>query len=145
MDPKLVEQLVKILALADSSHEGEATVAVKKAKELLGRSGLSFADLAQTAFPVKPRVTLPFLSNQQVHNQLLQLRQRLENLQADVEMYTAQADVWRRRATELEHNLAVRKAEAERWRRLAQDTVDKLWDIGKPKIEQERPVTRRVN
>ena len=39
------EKLAKVLALADSAHEGEALAAVRKAGHMLAQAGLSFADL----------------------------------------------------------------------------------------------------
>jgi hypothetical protein len=132
MDQRVSDQLDKVLALADSSHDAEAVVAVRKARQMLSRDGLSFADLARAAY--KPRVSRPFsiFSGAQMHMeaQLVQLRQKLDDLQTDVQAQNFQINFWRGRATELEQNFHAARSEAERWRRLARETVEKLWDLG---------------
>jgi hypothetical protein len=134
-------QLDKVLALVDSTHEAEALVAVRKAREMLSRDGLSFGDLARAA--QKPRVNLPFgfLSNQNVvalETEILQLRQEMEIMRAEKIAHEFQADMWRQRATELEQKIGIAQAEAERWRQLAKDTVEKLWDLGQSMQEEGR-------
>lgn len=128
------QQLDKVLALADSSHEGEAVVAIRKARQILLRDGLSFGDLARAA-QQKPRTHLPFgfFSNQQMVSlelEVLQQRQKIDDLHIALQAQTVQAEMWRNRVAELEQKLNVRNADAERWRQLARDTVEKLWDLG---------------
>ncbi|MBV8060830.1 MAG: hypothetical protein JO253_04810 [Alphaproteobacteria bacterium] len=128
------QQLDKVLALADSSHEGEAVVAIRKARQILSRDGLSFGDLARAA-QQKPHVNMPFgfFSSQQMVNlemEILQQRQKIDDLHTALQAQTLQADMWRNRAAELEQKLNLRNADAERWRQLARDTVEKLWDLG---------------
>ena len=134
MDQRVSDQLNKVLALADSNHDGEALVAVRKARQILSRGGLSFGDLAMAAAMPRSRINLPFsfFSDQHSHleGQISQLRSQLNALQMEIEMQNAQVEFWRRRAHELEQNLNIRSSEVQRWRQLAQETVDKLWDIG---------------
>jgi hypothetical protein len=140
MDQKPSEQLDKVLALADSSHEAEAIVAVRKARQMLSRDGLSFADLAHAAMrrPGLNRVYSIF-SGPQVHleTQIIRLRQKLDDLQADLQSQAVQLEFWRRRAAELEQHFNLSQSEAERWRQLARDTVEKLWDLGQEVCAEE--------
>jgi len=133
MDSNASSQLEKVLALADSSHDAEAVVAVRKARQILSRDGLSFSDLARAATP-RPVLNRAFsiFSTPQVNldAQLIQLRQKLDDLQADMDGQSFQIEFWRRRATELEQNFHTARTEAERWRKLARETVEKLWDLG---------------
>jgi hypothetical protein len=143
MSKSLMTQLDKVLALADSSHDGEALVAVRKARQLLSRDGLCFGDLARAAAH-KPRINLPFglFSNQQMvalETEILRLRQELGDARNEKDAQEFQADLWRQRAAELEQKLNVSQAEAERWRQLARDTVEKLWDLGQT-VQQDEPV-----
>ena len=135
MDQRASEQLSKVLALADSNHDGEAIVAVRKARQLLSKGGLSFGDLALAAATPRSRINLPFsfftAQQNQLEDQIAQLRTRLNALQMEVDLQSAQADFWRRRTAELEQSLNTRSQEVQRWRQLAQETVDKLWDIGR--------------
>ena len=56
MNRQILNKLDKVLALADSDHDGEALVAVRKARQMLSNDGLSFGDLARVAaLTPKPR------------------------------------------------------------------------------------------
>ena len=136
MNERLHDQLDKILALADSSHEGEAVGAVRKARQILNREGLNFGDLTRAASgrgsAAKPAGVFSFLSGQKDHmeSQIHYLRQQLEDLQGQMQTQDIQLDFWRRRATDLEQSSSQAFHEAERWKKLARDTAERLWDIG---------------
>ncbi len=141
MDPQQLAQLEKVLALADSSHEGEAAAAVRKARELLSRDGLSFGDLLRAAGQ-KPRVTFPFGlfgagPQANLEAEVARLRQKLDAVTPEFEAQAIQLEMWRQRAAELEQKLNVSQAEVRHWRQLARDTVEKLWDLGKAVREDE--------
>ena len=134
MNPQSMHQLEKILALADSTYDGEAVVAVRKARQMLLRDGLNFGDLARAAIK-KPSRSLSLglfsgVSVAQLECELAQLRQQIGDLQNDMQAQTLQAETWRHKAVELEQKLNTSQAEAHRWRQLARDTVEKLWDLG---------------
>lgn len=131
MNRQSTDQLEKVLALADSSHDGEAVVAVRKARQLLSRDGLNFGDLARAAG--RPQFPIPFFSaapRAQLEIQLVRMRQELQELQADREMLAAQTEFWRARADELKRNLSQVETQAKRWQDIARDTVEKLWALG---------------
>ena len=135
MTERTHEQLDKILALADSVHDGEAVVAVRKARQVLSRNGLSFGDLARAASSTgnyKSPGMLSFLSGQRDHMeaQVYHLRQQLDDLRAQLQTQDLQLDFWRRRARDLEQNAQHAQGEVERWKKLASDTANRLWDIG---------------
>lgn len=131
MNQRLTEQLDKVLALADSSHEGEAVGAVRMARQMLSRDGLNFSDLARAASS-RSRFTLPIslFSGQAAHleAQVAQLQQQVNDLKTNAESHNAQIEFWRQRATELEQQLNLQQAEARRWKQLARETIEKLWD-----------------
>ncbi len=132
MDDRISEQLDKILALADSTHDGEAVVAVRKARQMLLRDGLSFGDLAKAA-AVKASGTYPFLSGgrQYMETQIQHLHQQIEDLQSQMQTQDFQLDFWRRRAFDVEQSLQHAQSEADRWKKLATETANRLWDIAK--------------
>lgn len=135
-------QLDKILAMADSAHDGEALVAVRMARQMLSKDGLSFGDLARAA--QKPRMNFPigFFSGQHIVNletEILQMRQEIEDLRGKKVMHEAEAEKWRQKANDLEQKLNQSQSEATRWRKLARDTVEKLWDLGQS-IQNDEPV-----
>ena len=143
MDHRVSEQLNKVLALADSSHDGEAVVAVRKARQILSRGGLSFGDLAMAAVSPRGRsLSFAFPSQQRdyLEEQMAHMRAEINALQGEVDAMAEQTDFWRRRAAELEQAMNVRNLEVQRWRQLAQETVDKLWEIGR-EIRQDEFVS----
>ena len=143
MNNRIPEQLDKILALADSNHDGEAVVAVRKARQILSRDGLSFGDLARAAtsggFKSKSSGMLSFLSGQRDHleSHIHHLRQQLDDLKAQMQTQGLQLEFWRRRALDLEQSSMTAQSDAERWKNLARETAEKLWDIGQSVSAEE--------
>jgi len=143
MNERIPEQLDKILAMADSIHEGEAIVAVRKAREMLSRGGLSFGDLARVASKrqsgLKPPGVFSFLSGQRDHleSHIHQLRQQIEELREEMKTQDLELDFWKRRALDLEQNTQHAQNEATRWKDLARSTAERLWDIGQTINAQE--------
>ena len=133
MDQTSCDQLDRMLALADSAHEGEAAAAVNKARQLLARHKLSFGDLARSASARLRSGNRSFsLFNTgapHMEAQIAHLQNKIDTLANDMEAQTIQLDFWRRRAAELEQSVNLNLAEAQRWRTLAQETVEKLWDL----------------
>ncbi|NBO19413.1 MAG: hypothetical protein EBV03_09345 [Proteobacteria bacterium] len=134
MQSRAPDQLDKILALADSTHEGEAVGAVRMARQILSRDGLSFADLAKAATG-KPRFGFSraiFYGGQVNYEvQIAELQQQLSELSQLTETERELRELWRRRALEAEQALALSQSDAKRWKQLASETVEKLWDIGR--------------
>lgn len=136
MDDRVSEQLDKILALVDSSHDGEAVVAVRKARQMLSRDGLSFGDLARVASThsyMKTSGMFSFLSGGREHleAQVQALRRQIDDLQARLETQEFQLDLSRRRVADLEQSFQHAQSEAERWKKLASETANHLWDIAR--------------
>jgi hypothetical protein len=136
MDKRVPEQLDKILALADSNHEGEAVVAVRKARQMLSRDGLSFGDLARAVSGhthIKSPGVFSFLSGgrEYMESQIHHLRQQVEDLKSELQTQDFQLDFWRRRAAELEQTSQHALSESERWKKLASETANRLWDMGR--------------
>lgn len=136
MNDRISEQLDKILALADSSHDGEAVGAVRKARQMLSRDGLSFGDLARVASTqsyIKTSGVLSFLSGGREHleAQVHALRRQIDQLQAQVQTQDFQLDLSRRRVADLEQSFQHAQSEAERWKKLASETANHLWDIAR--------------
>lgn len=133
MNHQTAEQLDKILALADSGHEAEALGAVRMARRVLSRDGLSFGDLARVAAQ-RSRFSLSrslFSSaNVGLEMQLTRLQQQLSALENLRDDQAAELEAWRRRAYELEQQLAQSQAESRRWKDIARESLEKLWDVG---------------
>ena len=126
-------QLEKMLALADSDHDSEAVLAVRKARALLGRHGLSFKDLAAAASSrtfLGVSFNLFGSSTSKIKLATAELHKKILDLQIAVDDEHYQADNWRQKAALAEQKLRLSQAETERWQQLARETVEKLWDLG---------------
>ncbi|MCL2474035.1 MAG: hypothetical protein FWF23_03945 [Alphaproteobacteria bacterium] len=150
MDDRSTQQLDKILALADSSHDAEALVAVRKARQMLSKDGLRFSDLAKVAaYPaclknVKSPSAFSFLSGgrEYMASQIAHLKQRAEDLAQQLQTQDMQMIFWKRRITELEGDNLKYKEEIEKWKRLAQETADKLWELGNSIEKEEKEAVK---
>ena len=131
MDP---EKFAKVLALVDSEHHGESKSALRAARIMLARAGLSFRDLADLARQpagwlvvpeAAPIVTPPPPSSAvTVAAQDDALRRQLRSLETQVRELEATVERQRR-------ELARQGQEVTRWHKLAQETAERLWDVGK--------------
>ncbi len=140
MNQEAATQLEKILALADSDQPGEALGALRKARQMLEREGLSFGELARSAQRARFGLNLPFFSGQQVaqlESHVMKLELKLEQLQDEKSNQQAQIDFWRRRAMDLEQQLSISAADSQRWRQMARETIEKLWDINQKTTAEE--------
>lgn len=132
MNQRASDQLEKVLALADSDHDGEALGALRMARRLLAREGLSFGLLAQAARRGQSLFSQSFFSGSQVQLEA-KIDQLMDEIDAHVEQnsnLTSQIDFWRRRSFELEQLLAMNQAETARWKEMARETAERLWDLG---------------
>lgn len=129
MDP---DKLAKVLAMAESDHQGEALSALRAARIMLSRAGMTFKDLAAGARPVPPPVPSPAdaakpeppAPNPPPDHMVQGLRRHVAELEKEVASLRRQLD---RASGEADRQ----RDEADRWRALARETADKLWDLGR--------------
>ncbi|NYZ13056.1 hypothetical protein HL658_10870 [Azospirillum sp. RWY-5-1] len=131
MDP---DKLAKVLAMAESDHQGEALSALRAARIMLSRAGMTFKDLAAGARPVPPPSPSPSPAEaakpeppapSPPPDHVVQgLRRHVTELEKEVASLRRQLD---RASGEADRQ----KDEADRWRTLARETADKLWDLGR--------------
>ncbi|KAA0682819.1 hypothetical protein DS843_05245 [Roseomonas genomospecies 6] len=118
--------------MAESEHQGEALSALRAARIMLSRAGLSFRDLARGARPVAaapepPPSTAeaPPPDRPPPPDQLVQgLRRQVRDLELEVAGLKRQLE---KSSGDMERQ----REEADRWRSLARETAEKLWDLGK--------------
>lgn len=128
MDP---DKLAKVLAMAESEHQGEALSALRAARIMLSRAGMSFKDLAAGARPARvepppepPRPAAP-PDRAPPPDQLVQgLRRQVGDLEREIAHL-------RRALDKANGELDRQRDETGRWRALARETAEKLWDLGK--------------
>ncbi len=134
MSQVVFKQLEKVLALADSSHEGEALGALRMSRRMMQKEGLTFADLATEARRAKFSMTRSLFSS---GFDQAEWEQKIDVLQEEIlahveqnESLTSQIEFWRKRAFELEQALNMNRGETERWKEMARETAERLWDLG---------------
>ena len=118
------DKLAKVLAMAESAHEGEALSALRAARIMLSRAGLSLRDLAHSgparslqAPPAQSAPADPIMGNVALRRQVCDLERELTGLKRQLEQASEEVDRQRK--------------ETQRWRRLARETAYRLWDLGK--------------
>jgi len=132
MDP---DKLAKVLAMAESEHQGEAMSALRAARIMLSRAGLTFRDLALAArqpadtpprspITTPPPAAAPPAKPPPPDQMMLGLRRQVSDLEREVTALKRRLD---KAVTEAEKQ----REEADRWRTLARETAEKLWDLGK--------------
>lgn len=112
-------RLAKILALADSPHEGEALAALTLARKLLEAQGLTLGTYLRQA-------TLPSEIAREIHG----LKAENNRLTRELELARREAGQWRERAMTNAQVSVKGAAETEKWRQLARHTADQLWTLG---------------
>ena len=128
MDP---EKFAKVLAMAESDHHGEAQSALRAARIMLARAGMTFRDLAamakvpdQAAFVP---TNVPGAGEDTWRRKVRELEARIRELENTVE--TQDTELIRQRG------------ETKRWHLLARETAEKLWDVGQAlETKRERAV-----
>lgn len=133
MDP---DKFAKVLALADSNHHGEAQSALRAARIMLARAGLTFRDLADRArqpevsaqpapapSPYQPPPgpnTAPVATtggDEALRTQMRVMESRIRELEQNLEKQQGE--------------LVRQRQETSRWHTLARETAEQLWDVGK--------------
>ncbi len=100
MDYVALEKLNKVLALADSSHEGEAMAALRATRTLLKYRGISLSDLLQEAMQMRgtaiQRPSMDVVVSLQ--REIIQLQQKVSQLQMELREQQSEARHWRQKA-----------------------------------------------
>jgi hypothetical protein len=141
MDP---EKFAKVLALVESDHHGEAQSALRAARIMLARAGLSFRDLASMARAIPSHAIPPRMAerppppvwpaasgaveaqaaDEALREQIRGLEQQLQDLHHALDRQRAET--------------ARQRGEAQRWHKLARETAERLWDMGQA-LESRQP------
>ncbi|PWC36211.1 hypothetical protein [Azospirillum sp. TSO35-2] len=128
MDP---DKLAKVLAMAESEHQGEALSALRAARIMLSRAGLSFRDLAERArSPAMPEAP-PAAASPGAPAQPPPPDEVVRGLRRQVKDLELELATLRRQLDKAAGDADRQREEADRWRTLARDTAEKLWDMGK--------------
>lgn len=143
------QRLDKVLALVDSDMEGEALTALRKARQMLAKEGLSFEDLARAAngtSGISLKTPFGLVTDSQRHEleiRLCDAERKAEVMKYSLSEQDERLRLWQRKAMELERKLNATASEAKKWQDLARETAERLWDLGAA-IECEDSLTRSL-
>lgn len=100
MDHAALEKLTKVLALADSSHEGEAMAALRATRTFLKYRGVNLSELLQEAMQVRGhnvvRPSKDIVTSLQ--REVIQLQQQVAQLQNALREQQNEVRHWQRKA-----------------------------------------------
>lgn len=132
MSHAVFSQLEKVIALADSSHEGEALGALRMARRMMQREGLTFLDLATAARKSQFSMTRSLFSGSQGQweEKANRMQEEIHTHASQIESLNSQVEFWRKRAFEIEQALNLNRGETERWKEMARETAERMWDLG---------------
>lgn len=142
------DKFAKVLALIDSDHHGEAMSALRAARSMLARDGMTFHDLASTLRhngaqrheppPPPPPPSEPASAQAGTGGNGAGALARVEELEKLVR--ELEEEIRHAHRIERRHQRALdrQKDETERWRKLARDTAEQLWDMGRALEQQAR-------
>ncbi len=129
---------MKVLALAESSQDGEALAALRAAQQLLAAHGLTLEDVAAAyglALTGRPRARHEIDASRglvkAMQARLAATEYEIEALRKDLDYATRLAERWKTVAENGMRDTARHQAAADKWRALARDTADHLWDLGR--------------
>lgn len=129
-----MDKLAKVLALADSSSEGEALNAVRAARQMLAKAGMSFQDIAHAArgrssigtrWDVDPAPVSASVAAA-LQRQVNGLKVDLGLVQVRLNERTEEATRWQQRAEELQGLIESFETKAERRRQRVVQTLGEL-------------------
>ncbi len=116
------DRLGKILALVDSDFEGEAVAALRRAKQIMFNSGISFADLIQSTKPPKDAPSNARYEINKLSRLLTAAHSLVKKKDQEIRNYRCTTKDLECRVSALEKELTGKKKESDGWR-------DRAWRI----------------
>lgn len=129
-----VDKLAKVLAMLDSANEGEAAAALRAARQMLAKEGMTFHDVAIAARGREGLKRGSFggslfssgLSSEALQGQVRSLKTDLTDLQARFNDQVAATQRWQHRAEELQRVLNRQEADKQRLHQKLRPVVEEL-------------------
>ncbi len=138
MNSNALDKLSKVLALADSGHDGEAIAALRAARSMLHSDGLNLSGVLQTAIAERRNEVVQQRGGvvTSLQKEVVQLQFQIAKLQRDLREQQAETQHWKKQAEEGSRKFKKLTVDVDlRQRRLAQAAAN-LADIAKGLEEQ---------
>ncbi|MGE3770170.1 MAG: DUF2786 domain-containing protein [Bdellovibrionales bacterium] len=130
--PLNLDRLVKVLALAESTQDGEALAALRLAQQMLAVHNLTMSDLgALLSNPSgKSHVQISRSLVKAYEARISALEKENTLLRREVINAADTLEKWKSLLTSSQRDSVRHQASAEKWRELARKTADHLWELG---------------
>lgn len=138
MSSTALDKLNKVLALADSGHDGEALAALRAARTMLHSDGLDLSNVLQTAITERRNDVVQVRGGvvTSLQKEVVQLQFQLTKVQRDLREQQAETQHWKKMADEANRKLKNQSVDTDlRQRRLA-EAARNLAEIAKGLEEQ---------
>ena len=127
-----LEKLSKVLALADSGHDGEAMAALRAARNMLTHDGVSLSHVLQSAIADRrSEVVVRGGVVTALQKEVIQLQMQLAKAQRDLREQMAESQHWKRQADENARKLKKQAVDVDLRQRRLKDAARNLADIAK--------------
>lgn len=138
MSSNALDKLSKVLALADSGHDGEALAALRAARTMLHSDGLNLSNVLQTAIADRRHEVVQVRGGvvASLQKEVVQLQFQIAKMQRDLREQHAETQHWKKIAEEANRKLKKLNVDVDlRQRRLAEAAAN-LAEIAKGLEEQ---------
>lgn len=133
-----LEKLNKVLALADSGHDGEAMAALRAARTMLNSDGVSLSNILQSAVTQRRSDAVQVRGGvvTALQKEIIQLQIALAKVQRDLHEQHHETQHWKKQAEEAARKLKKQGVDIELRQRRLKDAARNLTDIAKSLEEQ---------
>ena len=128
-----LEKLNKVLALADSGHDGEAMAALRAARTMLTSDGVSLSHVLQTAIAERKHDVVQVRGGvvTSLQKEVIHLQAQLAKTQRDLREQIAESQHWKRQAEDNARKLKKLAVDVDLRQRRINDAARNLADIAK--------------
>lgn len=128
-----LEKLNKVLALADSGHDGEAMAALRAARTMLNSDGVSLSNVLQSAIAERRHEVVQVRGGvvASLQKEVIQLQMQLAKTQRDLREQMAEAQHWKKQADDNARKLKKMTVDVDLRQRQLNEAARNLADIAK--------------
>ncbi len=133
MTSSSLEKLSKVLALADSGHDGEAMAALRAARTMLTHDGVNLSHVLQSAISERRHDVVQVRGGvvTSLQKEVIQLQAQVAKTQRDLREQIAESQHWRRQAEEHARKLKKMTVDVDLRQRHLKDAAQSLADVAR--------------
>lgn len=144
MTTSSLEKLSKVLALADSGHDGEAMAALRAARSMLRTDGVNLSEVLKTALQERRNEHVQVRGGvvNSLQREVVQLQIKLAAVQRDLREQQQEAQHWRKQAEENARKLKAESAEKIHYKVQSKTVAEKLMELAKALENDEKALVK---